>query len=101
MENHHYTKPPRFIQFFCTIVFSLAGLTLLFCSLYIPPHGEIHPTVLAAFGMILTFVGTILGIDYKYRSLLYSVFQNSVRESKSSMKSHRRKQTPPLLENEK
>lgn len=77
-------KPPKFIQFFCTILFSLAGLTLLFCSLYLPPHGEIHPTVLAAFGMILTFVGTSLGIDYNYRSKLYSVFSDFVVNKSNS-----------------
>ena len=42
------------------------GLLLLagFCC---PPLGEIHHSVLIAFGEILTFSGSLIGIDYKYR----------------------------------
>ena len=32
-----------------------------------PPLGEIHNSVLIAFGEILTFSGRLIGIDYKYR----------------------------------
>lgn len=72
MNTKDIPHPPKLIQFFSTFFFGIAGLTLLFCSLYIPPRGEIHPSVLAAFGMILTFVGTALGIDYNNRSKFYS-----------------------------
>ena len=37
-------------------------------ALLSPPTGEIHPSVLTAFGEILTFAGAILGIDYNYKS---------------------------------
>ena len=46
----------------CT--FGCALLTAGFCS---PPLGEIHPTILTAFGEVLTFSGALLGMDYKYR----------------------------------
>ena len=32
----------------------------------LPPMGIIHPSVLAAFGEILTFAGALMGLDYKY-----------------------------------
>lgn len=57
-------KPPKIIQFFATIFLGAAGIALIFCALYTPPIGEIHPSVLTAFGMILTFVASYLGIDY-------------------------------------
>lgn len=46
----------------CT--FGCALLTAGFCS---PPVGEIHHSLLIAFGEILTFSGSLIGIDYKYR----------------------------------
>ncbi len=50
------------LAFICII----AGFTLLFMSLFIPPEGEIHESVLTAFGLILVFVGTVLGVDMHY-----------------------------------
>ena len=44
------------------------GCVIITVSFFIDPRGEIHPSVLAAFGEILTFAGTVLGIDYKYKS---------------------------------
>ena len=35
--------------------------------LHLPPLAEIHHSVLIAFGEILTFSGSLIGIDYKYR----------------------------------
>ena len=37
-------------------------------SIQIDPKGEIHETVLVAFGEAATFAGSILGIDYHYKS---------------------------------
>lgn len=73
--KHDTPRPPRAIQLFSTIFFSIAGVTLLFCSLFIPPVGEVHPTVLAAFGMILTFIGTSIGIDYNAKIKYYEVMR--------------------------
>lgn len=55
-----------------TLVYSLAilsmaaGFTLLFLNMYLPPRGEIHESVLTAFGIILIFVGSLLGLEMKY-----------------------------------
>ena len=45
-----------------------AQLVLILTAFFVPPLGVIDPTVLTAFGEILTFSGAVLGIDYKYQS---------------------------------
>ena len=41
--------------------------TVLAAGLITPPVGEIHHSVLIALGEILTFSGSLIGIDYHYR----------------------------------
>lgn len=48
------------------IVCSVAGWTLLFLGMYLPPTGQIHESVLTAFGLNLVFVGSLLGISMHY-----------------------------------
>ena len=48
----------------CLVVFGCTLIAMAFC---IPPTGEIHPSVLAAFGEILTFAGAVIGVDYRYK----------------------------------
>ena len=43
------------------------GCGLLVTGFVLPPLGEVHHSVLIAFGEILTFSGSLIGIDYKYR----------------------------------
>ena len=43
------------------------GCALLACGFLAQPMGEIHHSVLIAFGEILTFSGSLIGIDYHYR----------------------------------
>ena len=43
------------------------GCGLLIAGFLCPPLAEIHHSVLVAFGEILTFSGSLIGIDYKYR----------------------------------
>ena len=43
------------------------GCGLLLTGFVLPPLAEIHHSVLVAFGEILTFAGSLIGIDYKYR----------------------------------
>ena len=56
------------IQLITAALLALGGLILLFCGMYIEPKGEIEETVLVAFGEVMTFSGSLMGIDYKYRS---------------------------------
>lgn len=45
----------------------VVGAALLIAGFVVPPTGEIHSSVLVAVGEILTFAGSLLGIDYHYR----------------------------------
>ena len=49
------------------IVMCTFGCALLVAGFVAPPVGEIHHSVLIAFGEILTFSGSLIGIDYHYR----------------------------------
>ena len=60
-------KNTQLIQLLIAAVLSLAGIALLFLGTILAPQGEIHETVLIAFGEIATFAGSIIGIDYRYR----------------------------------
>ena len=55
------------IQLITAAVLAIGGLILLFCGVYIDPKGEIHETLLVAFGEVSTFAGALMGIDYTYR----------------------------------
>lgn len=55
------------IQLLIAVITINAGLGMLIAGICIPPVGIIHNSLLIAFGEIATFVGTLLGIDYKYR----------------------------------
>lgn len=52
----------------CSAIFLItAGCGLLIAGFILPPSGEIHNSVLVAFGEILTFAGALFGIDYHYK----------------------------------
>ena len=55
------------VQLITAVTLCLAGLTLLFMGFWMPPEGEIHNSVLIAFGEVSTFAGALFGVDYKYR----------------------------------
>lgn len=55
------------IQLICAVVLIALGACLLVAGFYVPPTGVIDNSVLVAFGEILTFVGSLFGIDYHYK----------------------------------
>ena len=55
------------VQLFLAVSLCGFGCVLLACGFLCPPLGEIHHSLLIAFGEILTFSGSLIGIDYKYR----------------------------------
>ena len=57
----------QLIQLLIAAVLSLAGIVLLYLGTWLAPQGEIHESVLIAFGEIATFAGSIIGIDYHYK----------------------------------
>lgn len=56
------------IQFWESMILIIVGCCLLVAAFIVPPTGVIHSSVLVAFGEILTFAGTALGMNYKYRA---------------------------------
>lgn len=61
-------KHKHSLQLIVAVVLVVVGCYLLITGLQSPPPGEIHHSVLIAFGEILTWVGTIFGMDYHYKS---------------------------------
>ena len=55
------------LQLIAAFVLSIGGLILLFCGIFIEPQGQIHETLLVAFGETATFAGALFGIDYVYK----------------------------------
>ena len=55
-------------QLIIATLLAIGGLALLFIGEFIAPQGQIHESVLVAFGETATFAGSILGIDYHYRA---------------------------------
>lgn len=55
------------LQLISAFVLSVGGLVLLFCGIFIDPQGQIHETLLVAFGETATFAGALFGIDYVYK----------------------------------
>lgn len=51
-----------------SMILFLTGVGLLIAGFIVPPVGVIDPSVLVAFGEALTWVGAIIGIDYKYQN---------------------------------
>ena len=56
------------LQLITAFVLAFGGLVMLFCGIYISPLGEIHESLLVAFGEIATFSGALMGIDYTYKN---------------------------------
>ena len=59
------------IQLGVAVFLTLSGLVLVFCGFWVAPTGEIHNSVLVAYGEISTFAGALFGVDYTYRFKRY------------------------------
>ena len=55
------------LQLISAFILSVGGLVLLFCGIFIDPQGQIHESLLVAFGETATFAGALFGIDYVYK----------------------------------
>ncbi|MGM9830638.1 MAG: hypothetical protein ACI3Z5_01310 [Paludibacteraceae bacterium] len=56
------------LQIILAISMASFGAVLILAAFFVPPMGKIDASVLTAFGEMLTFSGTVLGIDYKYKN---------------------------------
>lgn len=68
------------IQLVLGVIATFAGLTLLFIGVFIQPKGEIHSSVLVAFGEACTFAGALIGVDYHYR---YRDFERTIADKRA------------------
>ena len=55
------------IQLITAALLSIGGMIMLYCGVFIDPEGEIHTSLLVAFGETCTFAGALFGIDYVYK----------------------------------
>lgn len=49
------------------VLLTLSGIVLLFSGFWVDPAGEVHQSVLVAFGEVMTFAGALFGVDYSYK----------------------------------
>lgn len=61
-------KSMKKYQFTLAIILAFSGVMLITIGMFIPPQGEINPSLLAALGEILTFAGASIGMGYHYRT---------------------------------
>lgn len=69
------------IKFISSIMLLVAGVVLIFISIYLPPLGEIHTSVLTVIGEILTFVGAVFGIG-EYAAIQIAKINNKTEDKK-------------------
>lgn len=50
-------------QSLLAFVLVMFGMVVVMLALYMPPVGEIHPSVITVFGMLLVAAGAFIGID--------------------------------------
>ena len=55
------------IQLLTAALLSIGGPIMLFCGVFIDPQGQVHESLLVAFGEVATFSGALMGIDYVYK----------------------------------
>ncbi len=60
------SKKPT-VQLIAAVLLIVVGCGLLIAGFCVPPPGEIHNSVLVAFGEILTFAGAVFGMKYHYQ----------------------------------
>ena len=64
------------IQLVMAVFLTVSGMAMLIMGLWMPPVGEIHSSVLVAYGEVSTFAGSLFGIDYTYRYILKKKCKN-------------------------
>lgn len=57
----------RYLQLVLATAMCTFGCALLIAGIATPPIGVIDSSLLVAYGETLTFAGSVVGIDYRYR----------------------------------
>lgn len=62
------TKERKYsIQLWASVVVLMSAQVLMFCAFWVSPVGEIHNSNIFVYGEALSFVGAIMGVDYRYK----------------------------------
>lgn len=69
------------VQFGIAIGLMVFGCVVLMVGLLTPPEGQIHQSVLVAFGEIATLAAGVLGIDAIYTNKLQKIVADLKKES--------------------
>lgn len=86
------------------VVLALFGMGIIAFSLIVPPAGAIHASVVTTFGTILTWVGTMFGIDSNAKIKMHEQdvdFELKTRELDDRMKRFDMKYRQALNEEDK
>ena len=59
------------VQLAVAVFLTVSGMVLIFSGFWVSPRGEIHNSVLVAFGEVSTFAGAIFGVDYRYQIRIF------------------------------
>lgn len=60
------------IQMWLAVFMCIFGCTMITLGFFYAPVGEIHNSVLVAFGETLTFAGALIGVEYTYKYKIMS-----------------------------
>lgn len=61
----------------------IAATVAIFLGMYLPPAGEVHPSVLTYFGISSAFCGSLLGISAHYSNEL-TKFKSTINDKLSN-----------------
>ncbi len=59
------------VQLAVAVFLTVSGMVLIFSGFWVSPRGEIHNSVLVAFGEVSTFAGALFGVDYRYQIRIF------------------------------
>lgn len=59
------------VQLAVAVFLTISGMVLIFSGFWVSPRGEIHNSVLVAFGEVSTFAGALFGVDYRYQVRIF------------------------------
>lgn len=72
------------VQFGIAIGLMVFGCVVLMVGLLTPPEGQIHQSVLVAFGEIATLAAGVLGIDAIYTNKLQKIVADLKKDGKDN-----------------
>lgn len=75
------------VQSVLAFVLVIFGMVVVMLALYMPPVGEIHPSVITVFGMLIVAAGAFIGIDLnsQLRAFLESVREKDALKNTSNV----------------